>query len=107
MVAEASKRETEGGDRLFFNDNGNLILRGREVVQLDALDKPVNSYADEIIIADPDSIAYGPVMDMESEAEYSVQQKSYITSVDVMFDVAVIFAEDVLYADVDYTPKGS
>ena len=107
LISEASKRETDGGDRLFFNDAGNLILRSREVIQLDALDNPVNSYADEIIIADPDSIAYGPVMDMESEAEYSVKNKAYLTSVDVMFDVGIIFAEDVLYADVDYTPKGS
>lgn len=106
LIAEASKRETDGGDRLFFNDNGNLILRGREVIQLDALDNPVNSYNDVVIIADPDSIAYGPVMDMESEAEYSVERKAYLTSVDVMFDVAVIFAEDVLYADVSYTPSG-
>lgn len=106
LIAEAAARETDGGDRLFFNDNGNLILRGREVIQLDALDNPVNSYADEIIIANPDSIAYGPVMNMESEAAYVIEKKSYLTSVDVMFDVGIIFAEDVLYADVDYTPSG-
>ena len=105
MIAEASKRETEGGDRLFFNDNGNMVFRGREVVQLDALDNPVNSYNDVVIIANPDSIGYGPVMEAESEAEYKIEMKSYLTSIDFMFDVAVIFAEDVLYADVDYTPK--
>ena len=105
LIAEASKRETDGGDRLFFNDNGNLVLRGREVIQLDALDNPVNSYNDVIIIANPDSIAYGPVMDVESEAQYYVDRKAYLTSVDVMFDVGIIFAEDVLYADVAYTPK--
>lgn len=105
LIAEASKRETDGGDRLFFNDDGNLVLRGREVIQLDALDNPVNSYNDVIIIANPDSIAYGPVMDVESEAQYYVDKKAYLTSVDVMFDVGIIFAEDVLYADVAYTPK--
>ena len=105
LIAEASKRETDGGDRLFFNDIGNLILRGREVIQLDALDNPVNSYGDEIIIANPDSIAYYPVMDIESEAAYVIEKKSYLTSVDVMFDVGIIFAEDVLYADVSYSPK--
>lgn len=105
MIAEASKRETEGGDRLFFNDNGNMVFRGREVVQLDALDNPVNSYNDVVIIANPDSIGYGPVMEAESEAEYKIEMKSYLTSIDFMFDVAVIFAEDVLYADVDYTPS--
>lgn len=107
LIAEASKRETDGGDRLFFNDVGNLVFRGREVIQLDALDNPVNSYGDVIIIANPDSIGYYPVMDIESEAAYVIEKKAYLTSVDVMFDVGIIFAEDVLYADVDYTPKGS
>ena len=105
MIAEASKRETEGGDRLFFNDNGNMVFRGREVIQLDAFDNPVNSYADVVIIANPDSIGYGPIMEAESEAEYKIELKSYLTSVDWMFDVAIIFPEDVLYADVDYTAK--
>ena len=105
MVAEASKRETEGGDRLFFNDNGNMVFRGREVIQLDALDNPVNSYNDVVIIANPDSIGYGPIMEAESEADYKIEMKSYLTSVDWMFDVAVIFPEDVLYAKVDYTAK--
>lgn len=105
LIAEASHRETEGGDRLFFNDVGNLVFRGREVVQLDALDNPVNSYGDVVLIANPDSIAYYPVMDVESESAYVIEKKSYLTSVDVMFDVAIIFAEDVLYADVSYTPK--
>lgn len=107
MIAEASKRETEGGDRLFFNDNGNMVFRGREVIQLDALDKPENSYNDVIIIMNPDSVAYGPVMEAESEADYKIEMKSYLTSVDWMFDVGIIFAEDVLYADVDYTPSNS
>ena len=105
LIAEASKRETDGGDRLFFNDVGNLVFRGREVIQLDALDNPVNSYGDCIIIANPDSIAYYPVMNIESESAYVIEKKSYLTSVDVMFDVGIIFAEDVLYASVSYTPK--
>lgn len=105
MIAEASKRETEGGDRLFFNDEGNMMFRGIEVIPLDVLDNPVNSYGDVVIIANPDSIGYGPVMEAESEAEYQIESKSYLTSVDFMFDVGVIFAEDVLYAAVDYTPK--
>lgn len=107
MIAEASKRETEGGDRLFFNDDGNMMFRGIEVIPLDALDNPVNSYGDVIIIANPDSIGYGPVMEAESEAEYKLEMKAYLTSVDYMFDVGVIFPEDVLYAKVDYTAAPS
>lgn len=105
MIAEAGKRETEGGDKLFFNDDGNMVFRGREVIQLDVLDNPVNGYGDVVIIANPDSIGYGPVMEAESEAEYKVEMKAYLTSVDWMFDVGIIFAEDVLYSDVDYTAK--
>ena len=44
-------------------------------------------------------------MEAESEAEYKLELKAYLTSVDYMFDVGIIFAEDVLYADVDYTAK--
>lgn len=106
MIAEASKRETDGGDRLLFNDVGNMMFRGREVVQLDVLDNPVNDYGDVVLIANPDSIAYGPVMEAESESQYDIKMKSYITSVDFMFDVAVIYAEDVLYSKVDYSPSG-
>lgn len=105
LIAEASKRETEVGDRLFFNDIGNLVFRGREVVQLDALDNPVNEYGDCILIANTDSIAYYPVMDVESESAYVIEKKSYLTSVDVMFDVGIIFAEDVLYAEVVSSPN--
>lgn len=107
MIAEASKRETDGGDRLLFNDEGNMMFRGLEVIPLDVLDNPVNSYTDVVIIANPDSVAYGPVMEAESEAEYNLLSKAYITSVDWMFDVGIIFAEDVLYAAVDYTAKPS
>ena len=46
-------------------------------------------------------------MEAESEAEYNLLSKAYITSVDWMFDVGIIFAEDVLYATVDYTAKPS
>ena len=105
MIAEASKRETDGGDKLFFNDVGNMVFRGIEVIALDVLDNPVNNYGDVVLIANPDSIGYGPVMEAESEAEYKIELKAYLTSVDYMFDVGIIFAEDVLYADVDYTPK--
>ena len=105
MIAEASKRETDTGDRLLFNDEGNMLFRGLEVVPLDVLDNPVNSYSDVVIIANPDSIGYGPVMEAESEAEYKLEMKAYLTSVDYMFDVGIIFAEDVLYAAVDYTAK--
>lgn len=105
IIAELGVRETERGDKLVFDDDGNVTYRGRSIIQLDALDDPVNSYGDVIILANPDSIGYGPVMEAESESQYYVHMKSYLTSVDWMFDVGIIFPEDALYADVDYTEK--
>lgn len=105
IINELGRRETERGDKLVFDDDGNVTYRGRAIVQIDCLDEPENGYNDVIIIANPDSIAYGPVMEAESEAQYYVHMKGYLTSVDWMFDVGLIFPEDVLYADVDYTAK--
>lgn len=105
IIEEASGRETPEGDKLYFNDVGNATYHGREIVALDVLDNPENGYGDVVIIMDPNSVGYGPVLDMDSEGEYSVWNKGYVTSVDSMFDVGIIFPEDVLYADVDYTPS--
>ena len=105
LIGELGERETERGDKLVYDDEGNATYRGRKIIQLDALDDPENGYGDVVIIANPDSIGYGPVMEAESEAQYYVDKKAYLTSVDYMFDVGIIFAEDVLYADVSYTPK--
>ena len=105
IIAELGVRETERGDRLVFDDEGNVTYRGRSIVQLDALDDPENGYGDVIILMNPDMVGYGPVMEVESESQYYVHMKSYLTSVDCMFDVGIIIPEDVLYADVDYTAK--
>lgn len=104
LIQALGNRETEGGDRLIFNDVGNVMFRGREVVQLDALDEPVEN-KQYILIANPASIIYAPLLEMDSEAEYSVRHKAYLTSVDVWFDVAVLYSQDVLYADVVKTPS--
>ena len=105
IISELGKRETELGDRMVYDTDGNVKYKNRSIVQLDALDVPENSYGDVVILMNPDSVGYGPVMEAESESEYKIELKSYLTSVDWMFDVGVIFAEDVLYAKVDYTPS--
>lgn len=105
MLAESANRETAGGDDLYFH-GGKLYFYGFEVVRLDALAHPQNGYGDVVIMMDPDSVGYGPVMEAESEGEYKVERKGYLTSVDFMFDVGVIFPEDVIYAKVT-TPSGS
>lgn len=99
MINEASQRETGKGDDLYFNGT-QLMFYGIPVEVIDALNYPENNYGDVVIIANPDSIGYGPVMEAESEAEYKTELKAYLTSVDFMFDVGIIFPEDVIYAKV-------
>lgn len=110
LIQALGQRETDGGDKLVFNDAGRVMFRGREVIQIDALDDAPKSGSPAvqphyIIIANPASIIYAPLLEMDSEAEYSVRHKAYLTSIDVWFDVAILYAQDVLYADVvDVTP---
>ena len=104
LVAESAERETAGGDDLYFR-GGKLYFYGIEVVRLDALAHPENDYGDVVIFMDPNSVGYGPIMEAESEAQYKVELKGYLTSIDFMFDVGIIFGEDVLYAKVT-TPSG-
>ena len=105
IIAELGKRETELGDKMVYDTDGNVKYRNRSVIQLDALDDPENGYGDVVILMNPDSVGYGPVMEAESEAQYYTHMKAYLTSMDWMFDVGIIFAEDILYAKVDYTPS--
>ena len=105
MVAESANRQTAGGDDLYFH-GGKLYFYGFEVVKLDALAHPQNDYGEVAIMMDPDSVGYGPVMEAESEGEYKIERKGYLTSIDFMFDVGIIFPEDVIYAKIT-TPSGS
>ena len=106
LLAEAgSYRATDKSDYFRYDADGNFTLHGIKFITLDVLNDPVNSYGDVVILADPDAIGYAPVEDITSEGEYSVMKKSYVISFDVFFDIALLFAQDVIYADVDYTPK--
>ena len=106
LIREAGKRETQKGD-LYYFDNGVLYINGVEIVQLDVLDKPERGYGSVAIIMNPASVAYAPVLEAESEAEYSVARKAYLTSIDFMFDIGIVFATDVLYSDVQKTSPSS
>ena len=101
LLAEAGAlRATDRSDYFRYDADGNFTLHGVKFITLPVLNDPANDYGEVIILADPDAIAYGPVEDITSEGEYSVVKKSYITSFDVFFDIALLFPQDVLYADV-------
>lgn len=106
LVEEADARETQAGDRLFF-DGGELRIWNTPIVVAEFLDDPQGDYGEQIMLADPDSIVFGFLDEITSENSYEHTQKSYLSSVDVFFDVLVLWNKDVLCAEVVSTPIGS
>lgn len=105
LMEEADARETEQGDKIYFNGD-QLFIWGVPVQVADVLDNPKNSYGEYVILANPDSIVYGFLEDITSENSYEHEKKAYLSSVDVWFDVLILYDKDVLCAEVP-TPNGS
>lgn len=99
LMEEADARETAEGDRIYFKGD-QLYIWGVPITVANFLDTPKNSYNEHIILANPDSIVYGFLEDITSENEYSVDKKAYLSTVDVFFDVLILYAKDVLSAEV-------
>jgi len=105
LVEEADARQTDAGDSLFFNGTELRIWNTRLQVA-DFLDDPQNDFGEQILLADPDSIVFGFLDEITSENSYEHDKKSYLSSVDVFFDVLVLWNKDVLVAEVVDTPIG-
>lgn len=116
LILEAEARETNEGDNLYFKDN-QLYLWGVPIVAADFLDDVRNGWTDTptaeaetlevkdlVLITNPDSIVFGFLNRFESENEYSVSKKAYLSSIDVYYDVLVLLNKDALAARV-VTPK--
>lgn len=99
LFEEAEQRETVEGDKLYF-DGVNLRIRGVPVVHADFLDDPQNEYGEQILLADPDSIVFGFLRNIESESTYEHWMKAYLSSVDIYFDVLLLWNMDLLAAKV-------
>ena len=106
LIEEADERPTERGDNLYF-DNGQLKLWGVPISQADFLDEPDNGYGEQILMADPDSIVFGFVNEIESENDYELSAKAYLSTVDVYFDVLILYNKDVLAAKIINIPSGT
>ena len=104
LIEEADERPTERGDNLYF-DNGQLKLWGVPISQADFLDEPDNGYGEQILMADPDSIVFGFVNEIESENDYELSAKAYLSTVDVYFDVLILYNKDVLAAKIINIPS--
>ena len=105
LMEEADARETDEGDRIYFKGD-QLFIWGVPVVIGNFLDTPKNSYNEHVILANPDSIVYGFLEEITSENDYNVDKKAYLSTVDVFFDVLILYAKDVLCAEVVSTPIG-
>lgn len=112
LILEAEGRETDEGDNLYFKDN-QLYLWGVPIVAADFLDDVRNGWIDTpaaeeatlevkdlVLIANPDSLVFGFLNRFESENEYSVAKKAYLSSIDVYYDVLVLLNKDALAARV-------
>ena len=99
LMEEADARETEEGDRIYFRGD-QLFIWGVPVQVADVLDVPKNSYNEFVILANPDSIVYGFLENITSENSYEHEKKAYLSSVDVWFDVLILYDKDVLVAEV-------
>lgn len=111
LILEADQRPTEKGDNLYFQD-GDLYLWGVPIVASDFLDDVRNGWVgttvgedegevtDLILMANPDSIVFGFLAEMESENTYEHQKKAYLSSVDIYYDVLLLLNKDALFARV-------
>lgn len=107
LMEEADDRETAEGDKLYFQ-GGQLYLWGVPVVHADVLDDLQNGYdtytsgEDTVdvegiaFIANPDSLVFGFLEEITSENEYSVEHKRYVSTVDLFFDVLLLYNKDAL-----------
>jgi len=105
LMEEADARETNEGDRIYFK-GGQLFIWGVPIVIANFLDTPKNNYGEFVLLANPDSIVYGFLEEITSENDYNVDKKAYLSTVDVFFDVLILYAKDVLSAECK-TPSGS
>ena len=109
LLDEADGRETEEGDKLYFQ-GGQLYLRGVPIVHADVLDDLLNGFdeydgqdlsdpvtvQDIILMANPDSLLYGFLEEITSENDYILEKKSYLSTVDVFFDCLLLYNKDAL-----------
>ena len=118
LILEADERPTDKGDNLYFQD-GELMLWGVPIVAADFLDDIRNGWADTpaaeaetltvddlVLLANPDSICFGFLAELESENSYEHQKKAYLSSVDIYYDVLLLLNKDALAARV-VTPISS
>lgn len=103
LTEEADVNATEKSATLYF-EGGQLKLWGVPITQADFMDNPDNDYEEQVLLADPKSILVGMLNDFEAENSYEHGQKSYLSSVDVHFDVLILWNKDLLAANVTGLP---
>lgn len=101
LTQEAGRRETQMGDALFFNGD-ELRLWNTPIRVAQVLDVPENNYGEQILLANPESLVFGFLDEITSENSYEHSEKSYLSSVDVFFDVLILWNRDILVAKVTF-----
>ena len=99
LCEEADARETEEGDKLYFK-GGELMIWNTPITVAYFMDVPENDWGEQILLANPESITFGFLDQINSENTYEHKEKSYLSSVDVYFDVLILWNKDILVAKV-------
>ena len=99
ILVEASRRETDLGDKVLVNGT-DISIFGVPVVEADFLNNPANGFNEKIILCDPKAVVFGFLWEMESESTYEHNMKGYLSSIDLEFDNGMIHPKDIMYADI-------
>ena len=99
ILIEASKRETDLGDKVILNGT-DITIFGVPVEEADFINNPANGFNEKVVLCDPKAAVFGVLWDMESESTYEHNMKGYLSSVDIEFDSGMIHPKDIMYADI-------
>lgn len=107
ILKEASHRETNKGDAVYFNGS-EVTIFGTKIKRVDflnPLNDPLkrNGWGHLALLCDPASLVWGFFNEIESKSTYEHEKLSYLTSLQCAFDTTMIWEEDVLaFAVNDY-----
>lgn len=111
VLKEVSQRETDGGDGVLFNGREVTVFGVplKRVSFLNPLADPVkrNGWGHLALLCDPASIVWGFFNELESKSSYIHEKLSYLNTLQVGFDIAPIWDQDVLAFNIDDFGSGS
>lgn len=104
LIQIAQSRETVVADSLYF-EGEDLKIWGTPIVTCDALERPVNGFKTNVILADLASYVIGMKRDVETDSEFNMRSQTYDSVTKVYFDNLVLREKDILTAECSNLPS--